>query len=61
MMKKQSKDHNAQWNKRRQKLQQELERKVRELFEHMGSPASISIPLGDKLWVTIGPRPSGEE
>jgi hypothetical protein len=50
---------NKIWDKRRQKLQQELERKVRELFEHMGSPASISFPLGDDLWVTIGKKADG--
>ena len=47
---------NEVWEKRRQKLQQELEKKVRELFKHMGSPASVSFPLGKDLLVTIGPR-----
>lgn len=49
------------WEKRDQQLQEAVKKAALELWAHQNiGPASIRIPLDEKLWVTIGPKPDAE-
>lgn len=48
---------NDLWNKRREHLEKDARAALLKLFEHMGSPASVQLPLDKRLWVRAEVRP----